>query len=107
MKVLLIFFRDTYPSDVGKVYYLTIQESMVKAGESQRRPGLHVDSPGNIKIRNDLNQSLCKRGHGTSDAFKGEFYTVSVKHFVSVLRCVSISRMNGGMRVSESVSYNQ
>jgi len=77
--------RDAYPSDVGKVYYLTIQESMVKAGESQRRPGLHVDSPGNIKIKNDLdlNQSLCKRGHGTSDAFKAHRWGAGCAHFKS------------------------
>lgn len=33
-----------------KVCYLTIHESLVKAGESQRRPGLHTDSPGELRV---------------------------------------------------------
>ena len=43
------FNRDS--SQLGKVCYLTIQESMVETLKSQRRPGLHVDCPGNVKIR--------------------------------------------------------
>lgn len=30
----------------GKVAYLTVQESQVAADETQRRPGLHIESPG-------------------------------------------------------------
>jgi len=40
---------DQCPIDVqewGKVGYLTIHESYVKPGESQRRSGLHTESPG-------------------------------------------------------------
>lgn len=33
---------------VGKVGYLTIDEKVVPAGESHRRPGLHVDSVGEV-----------------------------------------------------------
>ena len=36
---------------VGKICYLTIQEGEVASGQSQRRPGLHVDTPGRIKIK--------------------------------------------------------
>ena len=43
--------RD-FPSEVGKVNYLTIQESWVEEGTSQRRPGIHVDAPGDVKIKN-------------------------------------------------------
>ena len=39
------------PSDIGKIYYLTIQESWVEPGDSQRRPGLHVDIPGKVKLK--------------------------------------------------------
>jgi len=42
------------PSEKGKVNYLTIQESWVEEGSSQRRAGLHVDSPGRVKIKNGL-----------------------------------------------------
>ena len=31
----------------GELCYLTIQESMVKKNDSQRRPGLHIETPGN------------------------------------------------------------
>mmetsp|Transcript_19551 Transcript_19551/g.27127 ORF Transcript_19551/g.27127 Transcript_19551/m.27127 type:complete len:318 (-) Transcript_19551:77-1030(-) len=37
---------DTATDAIGKVFYLTIHESEVKKGWSQRRPGLHVESPG-------------------------------------------------------------
>ena len=37
------FFREEF----GKVAYLTVHESTrVEAGETQRRPGLHIESPG-------------------------------------------------------------
>jgi hypothetical protein len=35
--------------DVGKVGYLTVHESFVEAGTSQRRPGVHIESPGVFK----------------------------------------------------------
>eukprot|EP00794_Sanderia_malayensis_P004879 gene4879-5519_t len=34
----------------GKVGYLTIQESVVKKDSSQRRPGLHTERPGLVRI---------------------------------------------------------
>ena len=40
------------PSELGKVNYLTIQESWVEEGSTQRRPGLHVDMPGVVKFKN-------------------------------------------------------
>ena len=38
------WWPESKGSDLGKVYFLTIQESLVEQGSSQRRPGLHVDS---------------------------------------------------------------
>jgi hypothetical protein len=38
--------------ELGKVAYLTVQGSQVDGGESQRRGGLHIESPG---IRDDPN----------------------------------------------------
>jgi len=46
------------PSEKGKVNYLTIQESWVDEGSSQRRPGLHVDSPGSVKIKNGFDTAV-------------------------------------------------
>ena len=45
----------------------------MKAGTSQRRPGLHVDSPGRVKFKHD---STCQSDHalkgaGASDNFDG------------------------------------
>jgi len=37
------------PEELGKVGYLTIHESLVPAGQTQRRGGLHIESPGNLK----------------------------------------------------------
>merc|ERR1719410_2464405 len=37
-------------AEYGKVCYLTIQESPVAAGQSQRRPGVHIESPGTLKV---------------------------------------------------------
>ena len=34
--------------DRSEVCYLTIQESFVKSGTSQRKPGLHIETPGTI-----------------------------------------------------------
>ncbi|KAJ1564859.1 hypothetical protein HK405_013772, partial [Cladochytrium tenue] len=34
------------PDEAGKVGYLTIHECHVEPGTSQRRPGLHIESPG-------------------------------------------------------------
>ena len=53
-------------SDLGKVYYLTIQESEVESGQCQRRPGLHVDSPGWVKIKNNDVAKVGKKGSGSS-----------------------------------------
>ena len=58
---------------MGKVYYLTIQESEVEPGLSQRRPGLHVDSPGVVKIKNpgaDGDENMSE-GCGTSHKYNG------------------------------------
>ncbi|KAI8838160.1 hypothetical protein BJ741DRAFT_127827 [Chytriomyces cf. hyalinus JEL632] len=34
------------PGEWGKVGYITVHESYVEKGETQRRPGLHIESPG-------------------------------------------------------------
>ena len=66
--------RKNHPSDFGKVYYLTIQETMVKAGTSQRRPGLHVDSPGRVRFKREnktkKTQKYTSEGAGSSDKFE-------------------------------------
>ncbi|KAI8838162.1 hypothetical protein BJ741DRAFT_576942 [Chytriomyces cf. hyalinus JEL632] len=34
------------PSELDKVGYITVHESYVEEGQTQRRPGLHIESPG-------------------------------------------------------------
>ena len=36
---------------IGKIGYLTIQESRVNKGETQRRPGIHTERPGIVKFQ--------------------------------------------------------
>ncbi|CAB3991347.1 Hypothetical predicted protein [Paramuricea clavata] len=38
-------------SEVGKIGYLTIHESYVDEGTSQRRPGIHTESPGVVMLK--------------------------------------------------------
>jgi len=61
-----IIERCTHPDHRGKVGYLTIHESWVKLGESQRRPGIHTESPGFIEIKKIKNPSA---GKGKVDSF--------------------------------------
>eukprot|EP01083_Nonionella_stella_P004445 12852_1 len=46
----------------GKICFLTVHESMVDKGKTQRRPGLHVETPGMICICDELNDG--KKGGG-------------------------------------------
>jgi len=45
----LIQSCPVHQNELGKVCYLTICESFVKAGETQRRAGLHTEAPGAIQ----------------------------------------------------------
>ena len=75
--------RNLVPSDIGKVYYLTIQESWVEAGESQRRPGLHVDSPGYVKIIDDSNRNdKPLEGDGKSQRYHGHRWGNGCAHYL-------------------------
>uniref|UniRef100_A0A7M5UU73 Uncharacterized protein n=1 Tax=Clytia hemisphaerica TaxID=252671 RepID=A0A7M5UU73_9CNID len=42
-----------YRGQEGEIGYLTIHESLVDEGQSQRRPGLHTESPGIIYVKNE------------------------------------------------------
>ena len=72
------------PSDYGKVYYLTIQESLVEAGSSQRRPGLHVDSPGRVKIKpgDSLGGRVLSEGSGSGHRWDGHHWGQGNAHLV-------------------------
>ena len=69
------------PLEKGRVNYLTIQEGWVEAEESQRRPGLHVDSPGEVKIKNGELEQLAE-GQGDSQAYEGHHWGLGCCHFI-------------------------
>ena len=70
-----------YPSEVGRVNYLTIQEGWVEAGTSQRRPGLHVDSPGEVRIKNQRSE-VSSKGRGSSQIYRGHHWGEGCAHYV-------------------------
>ena len=105
------------PSDIGKVYYLTIQESWVDPGNSQRRPGLHVDSPGSVKIKGEDHDAehcgLELKGKGKSKHYRGHCWGFGCAHFVGGQNeeledleeaQSSLYVMQGGIYVASSVS---
>ncbi|XP_066913346.1 uncharacterized protein [Clytia hemisphaerica] len=58
------FFKEVplifHIEELGKIGYLTIHESLVEEGKSQRRPGLHTESPGYIYVKNGLSDEKCE-----------------------------------------------
>ena len=74
--------RKFHPSDIGKVYYLTIQESFVEPGTSQRRPGLHVDSPGKVELKNATAEDNVERGKGTAQGYGGHYWGMGCAHII-------------------------
>ena len=61
-------------SEIGKVGYLTIQESFVEENSSQRRPGIHTENPGKVFIEEiggneNMTNKVCSisvKGRGSS-----------------------------------------
>ena len=92
-----------YPSEVGKVNYLTIQEGWVEAGASQRRPGLHVDSPGEVRLRGEENEPGDK-GRGSSQPYKGHHWGEGCAHSVPIQGTSDLSYvLRGGIYLSSSL----
>jgi len=63
-------------SEKGQVGYLTIHESLVEPNKSQRRPGLHIESPGSLSNSYGYGyDNLCINWGG--GATFGTFYDVT------------------------------
>eukprot|EP01084_Bolivina_argentea_P040226 74341_1 len=56
---------DSKNNEIGKICYLSIQETVVDGNKTQRRPGLHVETPGYLYINK----------HGLNNEMKQEEYT--------------------------------
>ena len=103
---------ELIPSDIGKVYYLTIQESWVEAGDSQRRPDLHVDSPGYVKIKGE-HEKKNDEGNGKSQRYCGHHWGDGCAHYVGhsetnpyvpYVSTPTVYAMQGGIYIASSVS---
>ena len=76
---------------------ITIQETEVAPGEAQRRPGLHVDSPGSVKLR---------RGAGTSASFTGHHWGAGCCHVLGADKpVVDIYKMSGRKREKLCITF--
>jgi hypothetical protein len=69
-------------AEIGKVGYLTIHESEVRAGQAQRRPGLHCESPGSVlnesgQYTNDRIDWGCGIVRGDRSTVRGGIYMAS------------------------------
>eukprot|EP00092_Neocalanus_flemingeri_P001415 GFUD01001511.1.p1 GENE.GFUD01001511.1~~GFUD01001511.1.p1 ORF type:complete len:396 (+),score=91.78 GFUD01001511.1:127-1314(+) len=100
------------PSDVGKVNYLTIKESYVEIGTSQRRPGLHVDSPGKVILKKEDGDNFVN-GKGSSQPYRSNGWGRGCAHFIDphyseIETNVHIMKdggfvLNGGIYVASSI----
>ena len=85
-----------------------MQESHVEAGKSQRRPGLHVDRPGQLRIRPEPAWDL-RRGRGCNHSYIGHGWGHGCAHrAASDLNDYAFEKerllMYGGIYVASSVS---
>eukprot|EP00929_Paragymnodinium_shiwhaense_P073861 TRINITY_DN37743_c0_g1_i2.p1 TRINITY_DN37743_c0_g1~~TRINITY_DN37743_c0_g1_i2.p1 ORF type:complete len:314 (+),score=38.75 TRINITY_DN37743_c0_g1_i2:94-1035(+) len=74
----------------GKVGYLTIHESHVKAGTTQRRPGIHIESPGTMKVGGEYfpAEQVCSWGWGDPERCEGGLYMASnTRHSCRIWNC--------------------
>jgi len=106
------FAKESHPMwhgrhapEVGKVCYLTIQESLVDKGTSQRRPGLHVDHPGTVRIKNEIIHPA-KKGEGQSTPYTGHNWGSGGAHIINTEGAwdrMNFVVMTGGIYMATSV----
>ena len=78
------------PADVtqrGKVCYLTIHESFVKKGHTQRRPGLHVEKPADGVGGESCTTGVWGSGYNQQD---GIFMASNISNTCAVWNCMII-----------------
>ena len=112
--IINFFHSRNVASDYGKVYYLTIQESLVEPGTSQRRPGLHVDSPGRVKIKNQAEPGEeLREGWGSGHRWEGHHWGEGNAHFADEIKSLENTEeeesekffvVYGGIFLASSVS---
>ncbi|KAJ3141902.1 hypothetical protein HK100_005816 [Physocladia obscura] len=90
-----------------KVGYLTVQESWVEPGNTQRRPGLHVETPGILKLGSTFKPIMVHWGwgstdrnlvpSGSADITGGIFMASSIPDSCAIWPCVIDNVSNAGV----------
>ena len=98
--------------ELGKIGYLTIQESHVNKGETQRRPGIHTERPGKVKFQQK--QEIQNTKQSCSTETSGEDLTVSENGESSLSfgtygwgfgeRIIEEARLKGGIYMASNAS---
>ena len=85
---------------IGKVCYLTIQESKVKENFSQRRPGIHTEKPGKVELRvGQIDDADKGQGNAIIDLDKNNFRWGTGRLF-NYDRCI----ISGGIFMASNVA---
>eukprot|EP00435_Cladocopium_sp_Y103_P052432 s956_g16.t1 len=71
--------------EIGKVGFLTIQETDVTAGDAQRRPGLHLETPGVVMLDGRVLLTTAKWGWGLAGFKRKEPKKVPPMHLLEFL----------------------
>eukprot|EP00794_Sanderia_malayensis_P004881 gene4881-5521_t len=96
----------------GKIGYLTIQESVVEKDSSQRRPGLHTERPGLVRINmeagtNGIEHDGVATGEDSDPEFGRGHCVLSMPHFgwgFGVYRIDEIPVVEGGIYMTSNVN---
>eukprot|EP00794_Sanderia_malayensis_P004882 gene4882-5522_t len=96
----------------GKIGYLTIQESVVEKDSSQRRPGLHTERPGLVRINMEAGKNdIAHDGAATDEDNDPEFghghCVLRMPHFgwgFGVYRIDEIPVVEGGIYMTLNVN---
>ena len=95
---------------IGKIGYLTIQESHVNKGETQRRPGIHTERPGIVKFRLKQESQNTKKSSSTSAKAPRVFENGESKLSFGTFgwglgeHVVEEARLKGGIYMASNVS---
>ncbi|KAJ3028414.1 UNVERIFIED_CONTAM: hypothetical protein HDU68_001745 [Siphonaria sp. JEL0065] len=101
----------------GKVGYLTVHESWVEPGETQRRPGLHVESPGTLKVGTTTYKERASTSWGggrysTTEVKGGIFMASSVSDMCAIWPClvknaasVSVDSLGGMKHLKKGMEH--
>eukprot|EP00794_Sanderia_malayensis_P020444 gene20444-22460_t len=96
----------------GKVGYLTIQESVVEKDSSQRRPGLHTERPGLVRINmeagtNDIEHDGAATGEDNDPELGGGYCVLRRGHFgwgLGAHRIDEVPLVEGGIYMTSNVN---